>query len=122
VRLIRRVSSAIVERCFRSCVSEALTAVALLSTDNVFIHPYREAEKQAANNAHRRFAVRDGDIPALVNIFEAWLQVREHFLDDRFQQLQRLNIFADEEGQTLDFEKFPVSEVFTSRIFNSTAA
>jgi pre-mRNA-splicing factor ATP-dependent RNA helicase DHX38/PRP16 len=62
---------------FHSCVAEVLTAVALLSTDNIFIHPHREADKQAANAAHRRFSSRDGDIPALINIYDAWLQTKK---------------------------------------------
>ncbi len=57
------------------CVSEALTAVSLLSAENVFLQPHREEEKRAAALAHRNFASKDGDMPTLINIYLAWLKV-----------------------------------------------
>jgi HrpA-like RNA helicase len=57
------------------CVSEALTAVSLLSAENVFLQPHREEEKRAAALAHRNFASKDGDLPTLINIYIAWLKV-----------------------------------------------
>jgi len=64
------------------CISEMLTAVAMLSTENVFYRPgggngedegsggSRLASKAAA--AHRRFASYEGDIPTLLSIYETW--------------------------------------------------
>lgn len=57
------------------CVSEALTAVSLLSSDNIFLQPHRDEEKRVAGQAHRNFASRDGDLPTLVNIYASWLKV-----------------------------------------------
>lgn len=57
------------------CVSEALTAVSLLSAENVFLQPHREEEKKAAAQAHRNFATKDGDLPTLINIYQSWLKV-----------------------------------------------
>jgi ATP-dependent RNA helicase DDX35 len=57
------------------CVAEILTAVALLSTDNIFINPHRDHEKLLARQAHKRFAIQDGDLLTLVNIYSAWMKV-----------------------------------------------
>ena len=61
------------------CVVEVMTAVSLLSSDTVFLQPYREEEKKKAGQAHRRFASREGDLLTLINIYEAWTKVR--FID-----------------------------------------
>jgi ATP-dependent RNA helicase DHX8/PRP22 len=54
------------------CVKEAVTAVAMLSTDNIFLQPHREDDKQLAAMAHKRFATKDGDLPTLVSIYDNW--------------------------------------------------
>jgi HrpA-like RNA helicase len=54
------------------CVSEVMTAVSLLSSDTVFLQPFREEDKKKAGMAHKRFASHDGDLPTMINIFEAW--------------------------------------------------
>ena len=53
-----------------------MTAVSLLSSDTVFLQPYRDEEKRKAGQAHRRFASKDGDLLTLINIYEAWTKVR----------------------------------------------
>jgi len=62
------------------CVSEALTAVSILSADNLFLQPHRDDEKRAAAQAHRSFADKDGDLVTLLQIYNAWLKVRAHYL------------------------------------------
>ena len=59
------------------CVSEALTAVSLLSSDNIFLQPHRDDEKRAAAQAHRNFASKDGDLPTLLNIYTSWLKANK---------------------------------------------
>lgn len=59
------------------CVSEALTAVSLLSSDNIFLQPHRDDEKRAAAQAHRNFASKDGDLPTLVHIYSSWLKANK---------------------------------------------
>lgn len=61
------------------CVSEMLSVVAMLSTENVFYRPTSgnaETDKggiaSKAAAAHRRFASYEGDIPTLLSIYEAW--------------------------------------------------
>jgi HrpA-like RNA helicase len=54
------------------CVVEIMTAVSLLSSDTVFLQPYRDEDKRKAGLAHRRFASREGDLLTLINIYEAW--------------------------------------------------
>lgn len=58
------------------CVVEVMTAVSLLSSDTVFLQPYKEEEKKKAGQAHRRFASREGDLLTLITIYEAWTKVR----------------------------------------------
>lgn len=59
------------------CVSEMLTAVSMLSTENVFIQPNRDIEKIAAGQCHKRFASNYGDLPTLVNIYDSWLRANQ---------------------------------------------
>ena len=63
------------------CITEMLTAVAMLSTENVFYRPggsNMTTEKDGNNLAtkaaiaHRRFASYEGDIPTLLSIYESW--------------------------------------------------
>lgn len=54
------------------CTSEMLTAVAMMSTENIFYRQGDFSGKAAA--AHRRFASYEGDIPTLLNVFQAWRQ------------------------------------------------
>lgn len=58
-----------------NCVKEMLTAVSVLSSESLFLQPHREEDKQAAVQAHRSFASKDGDLTTLLNVFEAWLKV-----------------------------------------------
>jgi HrpA-like RNA helicase len=56
-----------------SCVHEMLTAVSVLSAENLFYRPAGEggvAAKAAA--AHRRFASHEGDLPTFLNVYNAW--------------------------------------------------
>ena len=69
------------------CVSEVLTAVAMLSADNIFYRPSSSGASAAdddgesgngggpaarAASAHRRFASHEGDLPTLLNVYNAW--------------------------------------------------
>jgi HrpA-like RNA helicase len=60
------------------CVAEALTAVSLLSSENIFLHPSRDAEKQAAAQAHKHFASQYGDLVTQLQVYGAWLKVRDN--------------------------------------------
>jgi HrpA-like RNA helicase len=57
-----------------SCTKEVLTAVAMISAENVYFHPFQEEAKQQAGRMHKQLAVHDGDLPTLVHIYELWLQ------------------------------------------------
>lgn len=52
------------------CTSEMLTAVSMMSTENIFYRQGDFSGKAAA--AHRRFASYEGDIPTLLNVYQAW--------------------------------------------------
>ena len=63
------------------CTNEMLTAVAMLSAENVMFRPGgggldegsgKGSIGQKAIQAHRRFASYEGDLPTLKNIYEAW--------------------------------------------------
>jgi len=58
-------------------VSEILSAVAMLSADNIFIHPFKDSEKVKASSAHQKFKSSDGDLLTLVSIFQAWLGAKK---------------------------------------------
>jgi HrpA-like RNA helicase len=57
------------------CMSEALTAVALLSAENVFLQPHQEKDKLKAVAAHKAFSSSDGDLCTMINIYNSWIQV-----------------------------------------------
>jgi HrpA-like RNA helicase len=72
------------------CVKEMLTIVSMLSADNIFLQPHREAEKLAASKAHKMLSHPEGDLPTLLNIYTAWSYGRknsswasQHYLSQR---------------------------------------
>jgi HrpA-like RNA helicase len=58
------------------CTSEMLTVVSMLSAENIFYRPGGgNAEggiSAKAAAAHRRFASHEGDLPTLLNVYQAW--------------------------------------------------
>ena len=62
---------------FCRCVSEALIAVSLLSSDTIFVNPSGDDRKAAAAEAHRLFYSREGDITTLMNVFIAWNKAKK---------------------------------------------
>jgi len=63
------------------CTNEMLTAVAMLSAENVMFRPGGAGAGDGSGNgsmgqkavqAHRRFASYEGDLPTLKNIYQAW--------------------------------------------------
>ena len=57
------------------CTKEMLTAVSMLSAENVLYRPGGDSESglgAKAASAHRRFASYEGDIPTLLNVYHAW--------------------------------------------------
>ena len=59
------------------CVAEALTAVSVLSSENIFLQPHREQEKIHAAQVHKHFLIRDGDLPTLIHIYELWCKAKK---------------------------------------------
>ena len=56
-----------------SCVKEMLTAVAVLSAENIFFRPSGNgANAQKAASMHRRFSSYEGDLPTGLNVYKAW--------------------------------------------------
>lgn len=49
----------------------------MLSSDKIFLQPHREDQKQAAHQAHSRFASPDGDLLTLVSIYQAWINTKQ---------------------------------------------
>jgi HrpA-like RNA helicase len=57
------------------CTSEMLTAVSMLSAENVMYRPGGDSESAVgakAASAHRRFASYEGDLPTLLFVYQAW--------------------------------------------------
>lgn len=70
-----------------SCVSEMLTAVSVLSTENLFYRPSGGGADAGAGGgleakaaaAHRRFCSHEGDIPTFCNVYIAWQHEAVYF-------------------------------------------
>lgn len=58
------------------CSEEAVTIIAMMQIQNVFITPSKQ--KVAANRAKRRFSVEEGDHLTLLNVFNAFLQYNKN--------------------------------------------
>ena len=43
-----------------------------MTAENVLVTPTQQDKKAEANEAHRRFAVADGDLPSLISLWEEW--------------------------------------------------
>jgi HrpA-like RNA helicase len=60
------------------CVSEVLTVVGMLSAENIFYRPGGRGDDSGgslaakATAAHRRFESYEGDLPTLMNVYNAW--------------------------------------------------
>lgn len=60
------------------CVAEALTAVAMLSAENVLFMPSQHGGAEAAARrakaitAHKALSDYEGDVPTLINVYERW--------------------------------------------------
>lgn len=80
------------------CVSECLTAVSLLSSDNIFQQPFKEDEKQKAERARRNFMVREGDLLTLVNVYEKW---KEAHMDKGWTHRNYLNLRSLQHAQSV---------------------
>lgn len=53
-----------------ACTKEILTAVSVLSAENIFYRPSALAQKAAI--AHRRFASYEGDLSTFLRVYDAW--------------------------------------------------
>ncbi len=53
------------------CTSDMLTAVSMLSAENVFYRPGGESGSKAAA-IHKRFSSHEGDLPTLLAVYNAW--------------------------------------------------
>lgn len=53
-----------------ACTKEILTAVSVLSAENVFYRPSAVAQKAA--RMHRRFTSHEGDLSTFLRVYEAW--------------------------------------------------
>jgi len=58
------------------CTMEILTAVAMVSAENIFYRPGGSSgggsTGDKASLAHRRFASHEGDLPTMLNVYNAW--------------------------------------------------
>jgi HrpA-like RNA helicase len=87
-----------------SCVSEMLSAVAVLSAENLFYRPSGEGTVAAkAVAAHRRFASHEGDLPTYLNVYKAWQKEAVYVPPSsggRKAQKKRLQQQAQQAGQS----------------------
>ena len=71
------------------CISEILTAVAMVSVEGIFYRPGGGASQQKAAAAHRRFQSYEGDIPTLKSVYEAWIKEAVHFEGENSRRLYK---------------------------------
>eukprot|EP00981_Chlorochromonas_danica_P008706 scaffold2289_cov162-Ochromonas_danica.AAC.3 len=85
------------------CTAEALTAVSLLSAENVFVLPSTEKDKQRAIAAHKIFASADGDLCTMINIYNAWIAAKKdiHWTRRNFFSLRALRLANNIRDQLL---------------------
>jgi HrpA-like RNA helicase len=74
--LFPQLSHLLLKSVEHGCVSEALTAVSLLSSESVFQQPFEEEAKAKAERAKRNFSTKEGDLLTLVNVYEKWKEAR----------------------------------------------
>ena len=74
--LFPQLSHLLLKSVEHGCVSEALTAVSLLSSESIFQQPFEEEAKAKAERAKRNFSTKEGDLLTLVNVFEKWREAR----------------------------------------------
>jgi HrpA-like RNA helicase len=55
-------------------MADMITAVAVLSSDHLWIRPTSGPGAAAAAQAHKRFASHEGDLPTYVHVYQAWQQ------------------------------------------------
>ncbi len=61
-----------------NCTTEMLTAISMLSAENIFYRPGGNEEGKGnslsakAAAAHRRFASYEGDLPTMLNVYDCW--------------------------------------------------
>lgn len=55
-----------------NCVSDMLTAVSVLSAENLFYRPSSREGEQKATMAHKRFCSHEGDLPTYLKVYNAW--------------------------------------------------
>ena len=61
----------------------------------MFVSPHREEEKKLAGMAQRRFACNEGDLPTLLNVYDAWTKTgRNKAWADRNYLSQRTLLLA----------------------------
>ena len=56
----------------KGCTKEVLTAVSMVSAENVFYRPGGDGLAAKAAAAHRRFTSTEGDLPTLLHVYDAW--------------------------------------------------
>eukprot|EP00804_Cyclotella_cryptica_P005671 CCRYP_000053-RB/>CCRYP_000053-RB protein AED:0.04 eAED:0.04 QI:912/1/1/1/1/1/6/554/649 len=76
------------------CVSEMLTVVGMLSAENIFFRPGRSGEDSGGlasvgAAAHRRFASHEGDLPSLLNVYNAWKKEAIYLQPGKSKKLEK---------------------------------
>lgn len=74
--LFPQLSHLLLKSVEHECVSEALTAVSLLSSESIFQQPFDEEAKGKAERAKRNFSTKEGDLLTLVNVYEKWKEAK----------------------------------------------
>jgi hypothetical protein len=86
------------------CVQEMLTTVSMLSVDGVHLQPTNANDKELAAKKHRNLAVKAGDLPTLLHIYNSWVQSRQskEWASENFLSLRMLVQARDIRNQLHD--------------------
>jgi HrpA-like RNA helicase len=80
-----------------SCTKEILTAVSVLSAENIFYRP--TAMSQNAAVAHRRFTSHEGDLSTFLRVYDAWQNEAVFFPPDRGGRKAERKILTGQMGK-----------------------
>ncbi|CEO99196.1 hypothetical protein PBRA_001102 [Plasmodiophora brassicae] len=85
-----RLGRSLLDSAERGCSSEMIDIAAMLCVRNVWTRPRNREYSGQSANAHKKFAVAEGDLLSLLNVYRAWDQAggteqwcTEHWIDYR---------------------------------------
>ncbi|KAI8607402.1 hypothetical protein BC830DRAFT_143388 [Chytriomyces sp. MP71] len=70
-------AAALLASANHACTADLLTLTAILSSEEIFVHPRQEHKRIEAETSHAHFGHPSGDHVALLRVYDAWINARE---------------------------------------------